>query len=345
MAENNKFGELVNNKQELARLSEIKDISEVLDVLNKHGYNGTKQDLEHDLFEILQGLSEEDLQNISGGKILNKKYLAGIMGGLTMMGAMGLRTSAQVEKQSNVKTKSETSLLNKVDKTVVGVAAASLAVGGIFVEAMNLLFRKNNIEYRDSDIKVGKGKTVENVITRIDLTLTDDEQEIYDETVNLSKMLLEYAKMYFKPKSEYVSMALERTNSAHVPMLDQIKKVREKFVHMYEDETGKTLPAKAYQRIFDNKTSDFGDNPYFESVKLSIDSISDVFYGLPIGNTRIWENCSLEELTDCYKKIPLIVKLNQAEYQYQNEYAGLIPGMKLERDKAFIHKICMNKYE
>ena len=64
MAESKEFEELMNNKKELERLSKIKDISEVLDVLNKYGYNGTKQDLERDLFEILQGLSEDDLQNI-----------------------------------------------------------------------------------------------------------------------------------------------------------------------------------------------------------------------------------------------------------------------------------------
>ena len=80
MADSKKFEELMNNKQELERLSEIEDISEVLDILNKYGYNGTKQDLERDLFEILQGLSEDDLKNISGGRILNKKYLAGLMG-------------------------------------------------------------------------------------------------------------------------------------------------------------------------------------------------------------------------------------------------------------------------
>lgn len=116
MAENNKFEELMNNTKELERLSKIKDISEVLDVLNKYGYNGNKNDLERDLFEILQGLSEDDLKNISGGRILNKKHLAGLMGGLTMMSAMGLNTSARAETQSTVKTKSKTSFLNKVDK-------------------------------------------------------------------------------------------------------------------------------------------------------------------------------------------------------------------------------------
>ena len=344
MAENNKFEELMNNTKELERLSKIKDISEVLDILNKYGYNGNKNELERDLFEILQGLSEDDLKNISGGKILNKKYLAGLMGGLTMMGAMGLNTSAHAENQSKVKTKSDTSFFNKVDKTVVGVAAGSLAVGGFFVEAMNLLFRKDKIECRDRDPEVAKKQTVENVITKIDLPLTEEEQEIYNETVKLSKMLLDYAKEYFKPKNEYVSLPLDKSKPDHVEMLEQIKKVRVDFAHMYENDTGKTLPDKAYQRIAENTEGSLGNNLYIKSVELSIDSIFDVFYGLPIGNTEMFENCSPDDLTACYKKIPLIVKLNQVADQYYTTYAGLIPKMKLTRNDAFITKQCFGVY-
>ena len=357
MAENNKFEKLMNNKQELERLSKIKDISEVLDILNKYGYNGNKNDLERDLFEILQGLSEDDLKNISGGKILNKKYLAGLMGGLTMMGAMGLNTSARAETQSTVKTKSDTSFFNKVDKTVVGVAAASLAVGGFFVEAMNLLFRKPKIEYRNKIVEIKATnpdftlteeeqkiydktretetkKAVENVITKIDLPLTKEEQEIYNETVKLSKMLLDYAENYYKPKDILQPLRLYPKVPLQTDMVQKISAIRRKFAEMYENDTGETFPTDDLNRFNGNMKFSYGDNTRTNRVDLSIGSISGVFEHMPIGKTKMSGFCTPVTYELCKERLNLIVMLNQVHTQYYQDYEAMVEKLNNERKQV-----------
>ena len=323
MAENNKFEELMNNKQELERLSKIKDISEVLDVLNKYGYNGTKQDLGRDLFEILQGLSEDDLQNISGGRILNKKHLAGLMGGLTMMGAMGLTTSAQVANQSNVKTKSETSFLNKVDKTVFGVGGGSLIVGGLFVEFLNLLFRKPKIEHTEKIVG-----TIEN---DPDFALTEQEQEIYEDTVRLSTMLLMYVKEYITTHRQMPNATLDIKDKTHTKILDLIGKIRTAWMNMYENDESTQLDRDQKNGAIQNKYTDLG----FSRVKpvcVDTNALSRLFDGMPVKDSFMDDNCLPLIIKYCPAKLPLSIKLWNLDKQYRNDFEKLETQCKEESD-------------
>lgn len=320
MAENNKFEELMNNRQELERLSKIKDISEVLDILNKYGYNGNKHDLERDLFEMLQGLSEEDLQNISGGKILNKKYLAGLMGGLTMMSSMGLRTSAQVEKQSNVKTKSETSFLNKVDKKMMGIVGGSFAVGGIFVEALNLMFRKTTIEYKENLVEP---KVIEEkVIKGTAFELNETQQKIYNNTKKLSEMILRYVEDYIKQKKTMPEEELTIDEPKHKAILNLIREIRADWLDVYENNAELTLIDEYKKTILENKEL-WKHGQYIYEVRLNTSAIENLFYGLPVGKTKMDTNNMPESPTDCAKDMNFLKLLCELDYSYRWQFLQL----------------------
>ena len=319
MAENNKFEELMNNTKELERLSKIKDISEVLDVLNKYGYNGNKNDLERDLFEILQGLSEDDLKNISGGRILNKKYLAGLMGGLTMMGAMGLNTSAQVENQRNVKNKPETSFLNKVDKKVFGVAGGSFVAGGLFVEALNLLFRKNEIEYRDKIVKIKA--------TNPDFTLTEEEQKIYDNTVALSELLLQYVENYIQENKKMPDYGLNYNNPEHTQILGLIKEIRSAWIEMYEKNENEKLNEEAKQAVVQNRNIII-EKCNVSPVLVENCALEDLFRGLPVGKTTMNARCLPLSSPGCLKNLNFMSKLWCLDQQYRANFESLKESLK-----------------
>ena len=320
MAENNKFEELMKNKQELERLSNITDISEVLDILNKYGYNGTKQDLESDLFEILQGLSEEDLQNISGGKILNKKYLAGLMGGLTMMGSMGLKTSAQEGNHSNVQPKSETSFLNKIDKTTMSIVGGSFAVGGIFVEALNLMFRKPKIESRE---KVVEEKVIEEeIIKDTDFALNEKQKKIYDNTKKLSEMILKYVKEYTEQHKKLPSPKLTTEKEEHRSILGNIRQIRQDWLDVYDNKAERALPAEYKTEILENRELWKKGNSIYP-VEIATYAIENLFYGLPVGKTKMGGNSMPDSPQDCAEHMNFLKLLYELEYGYRCDFLQL----------------------
>ena len=151
MIENHELDNLMTNGEELERLKSPRTTEQVLEILKKYNYTETKEVFERELLEILQSikLNEEEMKNVSGGKVLDKKYLAVLMGGLTMAGATGLPTYAKVGDNRGIRKELETGVLNTVDKENVGLATASFFVGGFFVEALNLLLRKPKIEYKE----------------------------------------------------------------------------------------------------------------------------------------------------------------------------------------------------
>ena len=321
MAENNKFEELMNNRQELERLSKIKDISEVLDVLNRYGYNGNKQDLERDLFEILQGLSEDDLQNISGGKILNKKYLAGLMGGLTMMGAMGLKTSAQEGNRSKVKTKSETSFFNKEDKKTISIAGTSLAVGGLFVECLNLLFRKPKIEYRYIQVE---GEVIKDTIIKDeDFALTEEQQKIYNNTKKLSAMLLKYVETYISNNGrEPNEEILDKERPEHNQILDLIANIRRDWITMYGCTAEIKMNKDDIQKVIQNECVETKDYAIWPAT-IGYTSIGDVFAMLPIRQTKMAYGCEPYSEDLCVDDLPFLARLKSLALNYKAAYDGL----------------------
>ena len=83
-----------NIKKDFAKLSEAKDLDEFVQILRDLGYTGDAKDLELDLFEILQNLSDEKLRIVSGGKqSIKNKIGAGILGGLTALSGVSSITA------------------------------------------------------------------------------------------------------------------------------------------------------------------------------------------------------------------------------------------------------------
>lgn len=82
MRENKLIKITENIKKDFAKLSKAKDLDEFVQILRGLGYTGDAKDLELDLFEILQNLSDEELRIVSGGtKFIKNKISAGILGG------------------------------------------------------------------------------------------------------------------------------------------------------------------------------------------------------------------------------------------------------------------------
>ena len=67
------FEELYQNTEDFQKLNCAKNAEEVLEILNKYGYNGNSETLIREVLELLNEININDLKNVSGGKSLGKK--------------------------------------------------------------------------------------------------------------------------------------------------------------------------------------------------------------------------------------------------------------------------------
>lgn len=96
MRENKLIKITENIKKDFGKLSEAKDLGEFVQILRDLGYTGDEKDLELDLFEILQNLSDEKLRIVSGGtQSIKNKIGAGILGGLTALSGVSSITATE----------------------------------------------------------------------------------------------------------------------------------------------------------------------------------------------------------------------------------------------------------
>ena len=68
------FEELYQNTEDLQKLNCAKNTEEVLEILNKYGYNGNSKTLIREALELLNEININDLKNVSGGNSLGKKF-------------------------------------------------------------------------------------------------------------------------------------------------------------------------------------------------------------------------------------------------------------------------------
>lgn len=100
----NSFEELYQNTEDFQKLNCAKNTEEVLEILNKYGYNGNSETLTREVLELLNEININDLKNVSGGKSLGKKLghkLGGpalaLLAGLTPIVGVNATTASDVQ--------------------------------------------------------------------------------------------------------------------------------------------------------------------------------------------------------------------------------------------------------
>ena len=68
------FEELYQNTEDFQKLNCAKNAEEVLEILNKYGYNGNSETLIKEILGLLNEININDLKNVSGGNSLGKKF-------------------------------------------------------------------------------------------------------------------------------------------------------------------------------------------------------------------------------------------------------------------------------
>lgn len=89
------FEELYQNTEDFQKLNCAKNAEEVLEILNKYGYNGNSETLIKEILGLLNEININDLKNVSGGKGLGKK-LGRKLGGPALALFAGLTPNARV---------------------------------------------------------------------------------------------------------------------------------------------------------------------------------------------------------------------------------------------------------
>lgn len=89
------FEELYQNTEDFQKLNCAKNTEEVLEILNKYGYNGNSKTLIGEVLELLNEININDLKNVSGGKSLGKK-LGHKLGGPALALLAGLTPNVEV---------------------------------------------------------------------------------------------------------------------------------------------------------------------------------------------------------------------------------------------------------
>lgn len=89
------FEELYQNTEDFQKLNCAKNAEEVLEILNKYGYNGNSKTLIKEVLELLNEININDLKNVSGGKSLGKK-LCHKLGGPALALLAGLTQNVEV---------------------------------------------------------------------------------------------------------------------------------------------------------------------------------------------------------------------------------------------------------
>ena len=89
------FEELYQNTEDFQKLNCAKNAEEVLEILNKYGYNGNSETLIREVLELLNEININDLKNVSGGKSLGKK-LGHKLGGPALALLAGLTPNVRV---------------------------------------------------------------------------------------------------------------------------------------------------------------------------------------------------------------------------------------------------------
>lgn len=98
------FEELYQNTEDFQKLNCAENTEEVLEILNKYGYNGNSETLTREVLELLNEININDLKNVSGGKSLGKKLghkLGGpalaLLAGLTPTVGVNATTASDVQ--------------------------------------------------------------------------------------------------------------------------------------------------------------------------------------------------------------------------------------------------------
>ena len=318
MIENHELDNLMTNGEELEKLKSSRTTEQVLEILKKYNYTETKEVFERELLEILQSikLNEEEMKNVSGGRLMKTKNLSMVLGSLMALNSAGFMSAGAVaEKQKNTEKYSIGSLLNNVDtNTVRDIGIGAALVGSLW--AFTGLITKGT-----------QNKT---------FTLTEEEQKIYDNTKQLSDMILKYVRDYIEKYKEMPDTELDINNPDHSQMLDMIMEIRLAWISMCEREDGRGIDQNAKKLAAENKKTNFRKYCDFvtesdsdtRTVEICSYAIEQLYYGLPIGDVEMKKHCMPADMYYEESHPYLLIQLFLLDHEHEIHFKALEDSVK-----------------
>ncbi len=310
MIENHELDNLMANGEELEKLKSSRTTEQVLEILKKYNYTETKEVFERELLEILQSikLDDENMHNISGGRLMKTKNLSMVLGSLMALNIAGFKSAGAVtENQKNPGKYSVGSLLHNVTKqdvAKIGVGAAGIGLLWTLKEIVTS--RRDNTTFKLSSI----------------------QQKIYGNTKKLIAMILNYVKDYIDKNKTKPGEELNIEDPEHKKILKLIGEIRNDWLTVYEHTGGKKLDPAQKKSVIENEWEQLDGKNVF-SVEINNKAVEDLFYGLPVGKTWVCKECLPYCPKDCNdKEMVFLGLLWKLDGQFRSDFLTLTEGVE-----------------
>ena len=304
MIENHELDNLMTNGKELEKLKSSRTTEQVLEILKKHNYTETKEVFEKELLEILQSikLNEENMNNISGGRLMQTKNLSMMLGSLMALNSAGFMSAGAVtEKQKHNEKYSVGSLLNNVDtKTVKHIGLGAAGIGLLWAIKEIVTLKRDNTTFKLSSI----------------------QQKIYDNTQTLSEKILKYVEKYISTYNEMPATELTNDDPEHQEILELIGEIRNDWLNMYDNNKGPKLETERRKKLIENKEEPFSGGSVL-SVRINQDAVENLFRGLPVGGTQMGIICTPNSPKDCEGEMDFLKLRWEIQAQFRWDFQDL----------------------
>lgn len=271
MIENHELDNLMTNGEELEKLKSSRTTEQVLEILKKYNYTEDKEVFERELLEILQSitLDDENMHNISGGRLMKTKTLSMMLGSLMALNGAGFMSAGAVTENQ--------SLLNNVDtKTVAQIGLGAAVVGSLWGLKEIVTSRRDNKTFKLNSI----------------------QQRIYSDTKKLSEMILKYVEDYITKNSEMPAIDLDINDPEHRKILDLIRDIRTAWITMYEKDQQNKLNDQEKEKVIGNSIGQLYSAPsdskifvYIFPVEINTHALSNLFGYLPVEKSYMSAGC------------------------------------------------------
>ena len=314
MIENHKLDNLMANREELEKLKSSKTTEQVLEILNKYNYKETKEVFERELLEILQSikLDDENMHNVSGGRLMNTKNLSMVLGSLMALNSAGFMSAGAVtEKQKNTEKSSVESLLNKVDKkTVMHIGLGASVVGSLWALKEIVTPRRDNTTLRDNTT----------------FKLNSNQQKIYDKTKQLIDMILTYVENYITKNETMPKCALTDSDPEQEKILEMIESIRNDWLNMYENKDNKPATDETTEELLERRSQEPEEDDVWEKT-LNEEMIQELLGELTEKTATLNEKFTHGSVVYRYEDLDFLALLLQLSAQFRWDFLQLTKRM------------------